>query len=251
MANTTIMVPAQEPEAVQLAVAEAQQLMIEHNYERMATVAKALEEAGVHSDGQMEEANEILGVIVEGYTAQEKYWEKRVPPFHAIWKMMTNWRGEYLDKWSALRTTVERPMKEWRREQKEMAARRQAEIDKAAEQLRKQKEAEARKLMAEGQVAAAKELKLEAKAIVAPVIQVEVPKLQGNTEKEPWLIQVNDAMALVQAIASGKVSIEVIKAFNEGWLKKRATEVNDVETFQQMYPGVRAWQDISFAVSRK
>ncbi len=241
-----VKVIAEQPQEVTTAIEQAEQVVARSNIDRLELAIKAVEEQGVHSEGQMEQANEILLVIAEGKTAVEKYWNPKVSAAHALHKMLTTARGEFTNRFDALRARLEKPMKAFRWAQIEENNRRQREIDQAAETLRKQKEAEARQLMKQGEVAAAKELRTEARAIVAPVLQVETQKLEGNTERQPWMVEVTDPMKLVIAIAEGKVSIEAIKEFNTGWLKKRATEMSGLD-----YPGVRAWQDISFAVSRK
>jgi len=194
----------------------------------------------------MERANEVLAVIAEGKKIVEDYWNPKVSAAHGLHKMLTTARGEFTKRFDSLRERLERPMKAFRRAQDEEKARQQREIDRAAEALRKRKEAEARELMKQGQVAAAKEMKEEARAIVAPVLAIDTPKLEGTRESRPWVVTVVDPMALVIAIAEGKVSIEAIKEFNLGWLKRRASEQNGLN-----YPGVSAEQDYSFAVGRK
>ena len=248
---SAVRVIAAEPQEVQLAKVEAEQVVAKTNIDRLELVIKQFEEAGVHSDLEMERANEILAVIAEGKGRVEDYWNPKVSAAHGLHKMLTTARGEFTKRFDALRERLERPMKSWRREQAEEAARRQREIDLAAETLRKAKEAEARQLMKQGEVAAAQELKQEARAIVAPVLATETVKLDGTRESRPWVVTVENPMALVQAVAMGKVSIEVIKEFNAGWLKRMATAMNDKQTFELSYPGVKAEQDYSFAVGRK
>jgi len=246
-----VRVIAEQPQEVQVAVAEAERIVATTKMDRLEAAVSTVEEQGIQNDAGMTQANEILLVIAEGKRIVEDYWAPKVSAAYAVHKMLTAERSKFTKRFDALRERLEKPMKEFRWAQAEEARRRQAEIDRAAEALRKQKLAEARKLTGEGDLAAAAELKAEAKAIVAPVVIMDTPKLEGTSERHPWVVTVDDSVALVQAIASGKVSMEAIKEFNLSWLKRRAAEVNDKATMERMFPGVRVGQDISFAASRK
>jgi hypothetical protein len=159
------------------------------------------------------------------------------------------------------------------REQAE-AARREAEAQRqAAERARQQAEA----AKAAGDAAAALEAarvlqdavraaeKLESKAdrveergaakvealvshaasIVAPVIQRETPKVAGLAGRENWKAECTDLMALVKAVAEGKQPLYLVMA-NDKVLGQQARSLKD----QFKAPGVRVWNDRSFAAAR-
>jgi len=225
-------------------IAEAQALASEH-VNRLTVAIQQYEQTGITTEVDMQRANEILGSVAAARRMVEEKWEVPVKAANTTHKILTGLRKRGTDLFDSLRARIEKPMKTYIKQQEELARQRQREADEAAAELKKRQEAEARRLARQGDVAGAREAKAVAQAITAPVMPGPEIKLDGTTLRRPWIITIFDPLALVKAIAEGQAPIEVIREFNEVYLKRRASEINQEGI---IYPGVRAKQDIGFGV---
>lgn len=84
----------------------------------------------------------------------------------------------------------------------------------------------------------AEELHAQAASVVAPIVQIETPKVAGLTSRDNWKAECTDVMALVKAVAEGKAPVAYVMA-NEQVLGKMAKALKE----QFVVPGVRCWPD--------
>ncbi len=215
---------------------------------RLSVAVKSVEDTGIHSKVELDRANEILGAIVDASATVEERWEAPIAFFRKAHQTLTGWRKRELSLFEALRARIEAPMKAFIAAHEAEERRRQEEAERAALLLRKAKEAEAKRLAKQGELGAAMLAKEMAAAIVAPTIPTEEIKLEGNAIRKQWEVTVTDPMALIKAVAEGAAPIEVIKDFDESFLKRRAAERG---SDGELFPGVTAKQVIGFAVRRQ
>lgn len=81
-------------------------------------------------------------------------------------------------------------------------------------------------------------LNQQAAAVVAPTVQVDVPKVAGLSTRKAYKAKVIDLMALVKAIAEGKAPVAYVLA-NEQVLNKMAAALKE----QMSIPGVELEED--------
>lgn len=120
-------------------------------------------------------------------------------------------------------------------------ARRLAEA-KAAEEARKEQEkleAKAEKLAEKGKTEQAQALQMQAASVVAAPVAAAAPvKVAGISKRISYSAEVNDIMALVQAVAAGQVPINAIQADTK-FLNQMAKALKD----NFSYPGCSLKKD--------
>jgi colicin import membrane protein len=121
---------------------------------------------------------------------------------------------------------------EQERIRREEQAKRDAEARKEQERLAKL----AAKAEAAGKVEKAERLELQAATIVAPVVQMEQPRVTGLATREVWHGECVDLMALVQAIAAGKAPLALVAA-NDKVIGQQARSLKT----DFAVPGIRVW----------
>lgn len=131
--------------------------------------------------------------------------------------------------------------KETQRQQEEQA-RLQALADKEREKLEKRAE----KAEASGKTEKAEELRQVASTVVAPIAAAPAPVSGAMGVRKVWKARVTDKMALIKAVAEGKVP-ESVLLVDESALNKVAAALKG----SLNYPGVQPYEDESLARSRK
>jgi len=128
----------------------------------------------------------------------------------------------------------QRRMEEEAREERERLA-----VEAAKEQERLRKEAEKQAVRAEksgdDQSAAMIRSAAETMTVPAPVVQADIPKVQGIATREVWSAEVFDINALVMGIACGDVPLSAIEPV-QSVLNQAARAAKG----QLNWPGVRA-----------
>jgi hypothetical protein len=79
-------------------------------------------------------------------------------------------------------------------------------------------------------------LQQQAASVVAPIVQVETPKVAGLSSREVFLHEVTDLMTLVKAVAEGKQPLAYLAA-NDTVLAGMAKQLKQ----QMNVPGVRVY----------
>jgi hypothetical protein len=130
----------------------------------------------------------------------------------------------------------------WNDEQEALKKKRELEIDLENKRKAQAEKEELAKLASQlGDKALAREIKAAPLELPTVVVTKDVPKVEGLSYSEMWHYEVTDLMALVKAVAAGKVPIQAIadpsKEFRSGYLHSMATRLKN--TLQ--YPGVRVW----------
>jgi hypothetical protein len=259
-----------EPELVEPDAPESEQALARQSTDLVST-AKALQIADVAA---FERAGGFLQTLKDKQRQIEEFFAPDIERAHAAWKGLTTKRASYIDpikeaitivssRYAAFAQEVKRKAEAERRE-RELAAQRAEQ-----ERLRKEaeaREAEARRLAAEAEHATSRQealaleeqasaltseaesLKVEAAEVQAPVLaaQPSVTTPKGTSVRANWTYEVTDKLALIKAVADGKVSHEAIEISSK-YLNARAKA--DKDTIR--VPGVRFFDAGSVAVSRR
>lgn len=255
-----------------VAAAQSQEEEIAQRAAEIVAAAQALQ---VKDAATFQRADEMI--------ADLKAQKKRIVDFFAqmkasaykAWKDICDKESAYTKPLDEAITTVGQRYYSFKKEEERKAAEERARREREAqererERLRKEAEeraAEARRLeeealraasrdeaqelaaQAEETKAAAEQLNLEAATVQAPVIPITSPVLATptkNSTRENWTCEVTDKMALIKAVAAGKVSHEALEP-NMVYLRARAKA--DKQTL--MVPGVRVYDAGSVAAGRR
>lgn len=251
---------AKEPELVPAdSPAEREQVLARQSTD-IVTRAKALT---ITDPASFERAGEMLQALKDKARQIEEFFEADIQRAHAAWKGLTTKRASFLDPLKEAITIVSSRYATFAQEEKRKAEaerRRREEDARKAEEERLRAEAEARRQeaerleeeraqrattiaerdalleKAEELKADAQQLDLTAATVQAPVVHVAptVTPPKGVTVKSNWTHEVTDKLALVKAVAEGKVSVEAVLP-NDTYLRARAKA--DKNTVQ--IPGVR------------
>lgn len=84
----------------------------------------------------------------------------------------------------------------------------------------------------------AEALQAQAATVVAPVIQADIPKVAGLSNRDNWRAECVDLKSLVQAVADGKAPLSLVMA-NDKVLGQQARSLKE----HFVAPGVRVWND--------
>lgn len=211
--------------------------------------------------------DEVGEATVNGYMRDTSTWSAAVTTawkpvkdfFFSIHKEACNAERETAPAITKIRTACDAAMKDWFKRKEAAARKRQLDVDRNTEFLRKQTLKTAQSMALDGNVEQAEILMAEAASLRAPVLMVAETKLDGTSIKPTWIPKVTDQMALIKAIADGRVplmhTVEVrgkeevrpLVEFSEQVLKYYAAKLGK----QLSWPGVEVESDISFAAKRR
>lgn len=138
----------------------------------------------------------------------------------------------------AAEAQIKRAMVTYNDEQERARREAQRKADEEARQRQEKLQAQAAKAVAAGKVEKAAELEERAATVVAPVIQVEVPKVTGISTRETWHAECVDLKALVKAVAEGRAPLSLVMA-NDKVLGAQARSLKA----DFVCDGVRVWSD--------
>jgi hypothetical protein len=205
------------------------------------------------------QAEELLKALAEAERRVHDFMDEDISRAHAAWKGLTEKRAGFLKPLEAARKTLGARYATFARQQAERdeAARRERELEaQRAEQERLA--AEAAQLEAAAAEAPdprqadrlaqeAAEVRQEAATVERPVLPVQrtVAPAKGISTRSNWTAQVDDKMALIRAVAEGKVSAEALEP-NMVYLRQRAKA--DKSAF--VAPGVRVYDAAGVSVRR-
>ncbi len=254
MSTTELVLMEQDPEVERLRT-EMSVLITQEDLDRLELAVHTLDANGIHDENEFRSANELLAMIAD-YAAMVE--EKAGPPIavaHARHSLLCDIAKIWRERFSAiatfkkspknLRAKVERAMANFRIEQERLRQQQERELARLSEKLKREKLAEAKKLMAQGAVAEAKEIRDAALATTAPTLPQVKPTLKGTTERINWTVTITDLAALVAAVAAGTVPLGALEA-DEGFIRTAASSQNGLN-----WPGVKTIPDLGFAVRRK
>lgn len=203
-------------------------------------------------------AGELLTVLADLAKQVEEFWKEPTAKAHAAWKALTDRRASMLKPLEAAKQDLGARYAAFKREEDRKAEeqrRRDEQAAKEAEQARLNAEAAALEQQAEETpeeqrpaiLAEAAQVRQEAATVPAPVLPIRptVTTPKGISTRSNWTCQVDDKMALVRAVAEGKVSLEALEP-NMVYLRARAKA--DKDTFR--CPGVRVYDAATVAVRR-
>lgn len=83
-----------------------------------------------------------------------------------------------------------------------------------------------------------KSLQAQAASVVAPIVQADIPKVAGLSNRDNWRAECVDLKALVQAVAAGQAPLSLVMA-NDKVLGQQARSLKE----HFIAPGVRVWND--------
>lgn len=95
--------------------------------------------------------------------------------------------------WKLTESLIKNEMIVWQTEQERLQREEQRKRDEAARKERERLEAQAKKAAESGKIERAAQIQERAAAVVAPIITREVPKIAGQSTREAWLFEIEDA----------------------------------------------------------
>ena len=245
MSNTAIrVVPAPAPEVAAL-VKVCQEMADTSALDRFEIAVKSRTEAGIKDDNELRIADELLHQVVLASDDLETATKPAISAAHALHKTLIATAAPWKKRWDALQSSLNTLMLDYKRRQRELAARQQRELEQAADAERRRKEQEARLALRNGDVTGAKVAMQQAAQVVTPIIARATPVLENTKDRQVWNAGITDPMALVKAIADGTVPLAAIKEWNMTFLKQEAATRGGLS-----WPGVETWQEDRQSVRR-
>lgn len=208
----------------------------------------------VKDDASLDLAARLVVNCGERVTAIEAFFKDMVATAHAAHKTLTSKRGALIKPYEDARELIQNKMKPYRRLQEKQAA----EAQEAAQQVHAEEQgdvaAQVRTLRRQGRMTEAKALESSASQIVAPVMQITAPELEGLGERKPWKGTCHTPMELILAIAKGDVALlHEIKDEQVPLIYVNQKVLDHLaRTHMKAFnvPGCTAEQDLTFAVRR-
>lgn len=213
----------------------------------------------IETEQHYTDAGEMLRVVATRRKEAYDFLTEDIEAANKLHKSLTKKRNALAEPWDKIRAKIESVMRaaklKWEKEAEEA----RAEAEKAAAQLVKTAQREARKIAETGDIQRARQMIEEAKAIAALPAQIEAtaPKVEGIKVPEKWTGVCGDVMALVKAVAEGKIPLmhetrvkgvpqqECLFVVNQRILDQMADRQH--EAFQ--WPGCTSKRDIEFRVN--
>lgn len=243
--------------------------------DRASQIVRDANALQVQDKASFERADAMLDMLKEQKRRIEAFFEDDIKRAYATWNGLTSKRKAYTDPLDSAIKVVSERWYTFKKAEERKAAEERAAIERelqARERERLQKEAderaaEAKRLEEEALAATSRDaaLELEAQAqetqaqaeqltvaaasVQAPVIQhasANLPDQTKNSGREKWNFRVLDKVALIKAVAAGKVSHEALIP-HDVYLRSRAKA--DKDTVQ--IPGVQFYDEGSVARGRK
>lgn len=191
-----------------------------------AVTTVAAYEAGADDLKQIKAAQKRLEELRTGMTGPLNASLKRINDFfRAPAQKLQNAEGK-------IKRALMAFSQEQERIRREAQAKAEAETRREQERLAKL----AAKAEAAGKLEKAELLEQRAATVVAPIVQMEQPKVAGLSTREAWHAECTDLMALVKAIAEGKAPLSLVIA-NDKLIGQQARALKHDFTV----PGIRVW----------
>jgi hypothetical protein len=212
----------------------------------VAPVIAAAKALVVQDEGSYKAALEIGQNCADRARKVEDTFKPAREATHKAWKSVTSLIASFVEPLNEAKDLCADKAKVWRRQEEsrrqELARKEQAEAQKKADEelLR-----HATRLEEAGQAQLAQEVIEQPVAqVTVPVQKIEAPA--GTSYRSNWQMEVTDFMALVKAVAEGKVDPDVLEP-NATVLRQRAKALKST----MKYPGVRVWDEGTIAFRGK
>lgn len=208
----------------------------------LADLALQSSQLVITSQTEYQNAADLLADIKRRGKALEEKRKAITAPLDAAKKAAMDMFRPAVDAIDAFEKSVKDKMAGFVREQERI--RRETEAA-AAEKARKEQEkllAQAEKAAAAGKLEKAEALELQAASTVAVTPAIEAPVAAGAHARRVWKARLTDKMALIQAVADGRASPELLdfnQSVGNGLAKALKSGMN--------IPGLESYEDISIA----
>lgn len=236
---------AEVPEQIKALQATCQAIAEQSNLDKLEQATKATVERGINDDHELRQANDLARLAKSGAADLKKESDPVTSYFHGLHKMALAVVNPFSVRYDTIEKTLKRLMGQYTLAQEALQRKRQAELEKAAEDERRRLAAEAAKAMRNGDVAAAKAAIEQAENTPTPVLATATPILEGTSFRRPWDVRITDPLALLADVVAGKAPLSVVKEFDIVLLKKEAAKRGGMP-----FAGVEAWQGIAPAVRK-
>jgi hypothetical protein len=210
----------------------------------------------VDDDDSMNAAAEIVQVAATRIKAIKTYFADDKATANKLHKSICKKESDACGPYEEAREIAEGKIIPYRKTQKLQIAEQEQDLAESAKLAREELLKEAKKLRRQGRIEEAKALEEQAEQITAPILGDAAPEIEGVSEREPWGAEVTDPMALIIAIAEGRVPLkhtiivagqsreEDLVYFNQRVLDYLArTQMKDFDL-----PGAKAEQSLTLAV---
>lgn len=220
----------------------------------------AVDSLAVQNEEEYAQAGDLLKLVAERRNAAYEFLADDIALANKLHKSLTNKRGDLVKPWDLFRSKIESVMKTFRASQQKTLDAQRREQDKRADDLKAAADRQAEELKARGDFKAAKQVVQQAETITAHGAQMlpEPEKVKGIRESETWTGVCEDPMALIKAVAAGRIPLlhtvkvqgrereEPLFVVNQRVLDMMADRLHD----DLAWPGVKAKKDLSFGVSK-
>jgi hypothetical protein len=220
----------------------------------------AVDALTITNDADYTSAGDTLKLIAERRDVAWKFLETDINLAHKLHKSLTEKRALLVKPWDGFRATVETAMRAYRAQQAKMIEAAQKIQQERADALIAASQQEAQQLKAQGRFGEAREVVSQAEHIVqtAPEPTATIEKVKGVAEAESWSGVCDDPLALLKAVADGRVNLmwtvrvagkertESLFGVNQRVLDMMASRMR--EEFN--WPGCSARKNIDFRVSK-
>ncbi|MCC6989918.1 MAG: hypothetical protein IT181_13015 [Acidobacteria bacterium] len=204
-------------------------------------------------------AGDVLRVLAEAEARVHNFMDEDIQRAHAAWKGLTEKRRGMLEPIETARRALgmryaefdraDQARAEKERRDREAAAQKaeQDRLEAEAAELRRQADEAPDPHQADRILAEAVQVEQEARAVERPVLATQrtVTPTKGVSSRSNWTCQVDDKLALIKAVAEGRVSLEAVEP-SMTYLRARAKA--DKQGF--VCPGVRVYDAATVAVRR-
>jgi hypothetical protein len=207
--------------------------------EAESSASRALAEANaieIKTPMQFEDAAGLLRTIKSRRNLIDAERKKLIRPIDEAWQAIQSFFKKPLDDHDRAEAIVKKKIADYNDHVERMRREEQARIDAAARKEREKLEQRAAKAEESGKVEKAEQLRQTAATVVAPIMQVETPKVAGLTTREVWRYEITDPSKVAPAFLmpdEAKIG-KTVRA-----LKADAAAI--------VGPGVRIWPDQQIA----
>lgn len=191
---------------------------------------------------QYTEAGELLKRVKSRAKELEEEELKITRPINAGLKAVRDLFRTPRQRAASAESVLKRAMIAFTAEQDRKRRELQAQQEEAARREREKLARQAERAAAKGKVERAAELEQRAATVVAPVVQIEQPKVAGISDRKVWKAECTDLKALVKAIAEGRAPLSYVMA-NDKVLGQQARSLKS----EFVCDGVRVWSESSLA----
>jgi hypothetical protein len=159
----------------------------------LATFAPIAKSINIRTADDYTKAGEYLKRCKGAINQIESARVRITKPINESLREVNSQARESAQPWQQAESLIKNAMIVYQTEQERLQREEQRKRDEIARKEREKLEAQAKKLEAAGKTEKAAQVEARAASVVAPVITREIPKISGQSTREVWLFEIEDA----------------------------------------------------------